>query len=72
MIVTNLVPLRVNKDWNEMSKFFLKRKIRIDVDFVELDTERAQLTRHLLAEVAVCAPVKPRAQASLCRSARRP
>lgn len=65
--MANLVPLRVDKDWNQMSIFFLKRKIRIDVDLLEIDPERAQRLRHLLAEVAAAAPV----QLNLCQSSPR-
>ena len=40
-----------------------KLRVGIDVDLIEVDAERAQLARHLLAEMAAAAAVKP----SLCQ-----
>ena len=38
-------------------------RIGVDVDFLEIDAERAQLACHLLAEMAAAAAVQP----SLCQ-----
>jgi len=48
-----------NQDWNVAAVSEPQVSVGIDVDLLKLDAQRAELRRHLLAEMAAAAAVKP-------------